>query len=228
MGPARAALDRAAAAAASVGDPPPTAAYGAALAGHARLGQASKALEVLHAFTAAGGAPDGAMLDAVAGACVFARDDATALAVIRAVETHGSPDDKARVRRTLAGLVPAPERRTARRSRADGGGAGRSESLERIKFWLGLPNSYYGGEEEEEYEEEEARAGRAAGGRGLVGGGARAGGGVATRRPASRDAPPPPASVPAPPPWALGATDRGDGGDDGGVLATVPAPRGPA
>jgi hypothetical protein len=81
----------------------------------------------------------------------------------------------------------------------------RSEGLERLKFWLGLPNRYYGSDEEEE----EAVAGGRAGGTS-----------AATTR----------ATTPAPP-WATSGSDSAGGDEDGpgagGVLAAVPAPRGP-
>ena len=55
--------------------------------------------------------------------------------VIRAVERRGERLDRERIKRTVQAVESA-----YRKSRTQ---PGRNSNLERIKFWLGLPNTYY-------------------------------------------------------------------------------------
>ena len=68
--------------------------------------------------------------------------------VVRALEASDKRVDKVRIKMVLEdmmrrqGIVQSRIKRT------------RNEGLERLKFWLGIPNRYYSEEEEEESESE--------------------------------------------------------------------------
>ena len=57
--------------------------------------------------------------------------------VVRAVERLGAHVDKARIKRTLDAMIRSQELAVSSRPRQ------RPEALERLKFWLGMPNQYY-------------------------------------------------------------------------------------
>ena len=57
--------------------------------------------------------------------------------VVRAVERLGAHVDKARIKRTLDAMIRSQELAASARPRQ------RPEALERLKFWLGMPNQYY-------------------------------------------------------------------------------------
>ena len=63
---------------------------------------------------------------------------------VRAMEREGQIMDKARIKRELEGVLRQKEL-SMRRGRGKGGGANahKNPQLERLKFWLGLPNHYY-------------------------------------------------------------------------------------
>ena len=60
--------------------------------------------------------------------------------VVRAVERLGAHVDKARIKRTLDAMIRSQELAASLRPRQ------RPEALERLKFWLGMPNQYYDSE----------------------------------------------------------------------------------
>lgn len=60
--------------------------------------------------------------------------------VVRAVERLGAHVDKARIKRTLDAMIRSQALAASSRPRQ------RPEALERLKFWLGMPNQYYDSE----------------------------------------------------------------------------------
>jgi hypothetical protein len=134
--------------------PPPVEAYGAVVAGYARLRQVDAAVATVRAFHAVGGAPDVRMLDTLADLCVREGEFRRAWQAVRAIELLGVPIDKRKYRQLVARVTSA---RAAGLAAREAGGAGsvqrakrertragqHSEALERLKFWLGLPNAYY-------------------------------------------------------------------------------------
>lgn len=70
------------------------------------------------------------------------------LQLARAMERRGKNVDKARIKRTLEIVIRSRERASKVRAGAAAASQPRNENLERLKFWLGLPNRYYGGDEQ--------------------------------------------------------------------------------
>lgn len=147
-------LPRADALAAAARRPPPIAAHGAIVDAHCRAGRLDAALAAVQNF----GRPDARMYDRLVDAAMRNGDFRCALKVLRAMEAQGFELDKERYKALFAEVCRREEaaRRAGRRRTAgngDGTGAiGRldsdgelppNENLERFKFWLGLPNSYY-------------------------------------------------------------------------------------
>ena len=136
---ARSPLRRAAALAAAAGAPPPSPAYGAAVAGAARSGDAVGAASLVAEFAAAGGTPDEGMLAALASASSRSeREVRAAVAALRSAATGAPP----RVRRELSSAARVVV------TAAEAGAAQRGAGLERIKWWLGLPNRLYESDED--------------------------------------------------------------------------------
>lgn len=189
----RRALLRADALALAAGLPPPPSAWGAAVAGASRAGDLDGAVALLADFVARGGEPDGGMLDAVAAACVRGPSDVRrALQALREAEgkvaaTAGA-DARGAMKRALAALIA---RRGVGREEEEATAAAKtqrqqqqqqqqlqqqqqqqqqrsaaSEGIERLKFWLGLPNRYY---DEDGSGSSSGEGGRAVGGVGGVG-----------------------------------------------------------
>ena len=59
---------------------------------------------------------------------------------VRAMESVGRQVDKARIKRALEDMMRQQSAALQGRQRK----RSRNEGLERLKFWLGIPNSYYG------------------------------------------------------------------------------------
>jgi len=133
---ARAVLTRAAALAAAAGLPPPADAYGAAVAASARAGDALGAAALAVEFAAAGGDPDARMIAALAGACRRGRDARAAVAALRSAAALAPPRARPALARAARAVAEAAET------------SGDKDGLERLKFWLGLPNTLYGDEGE--------------------------------------------------------------------------------
>ena len=133
--------------------PPPVEAYGALVAGYARTLSVGPAAAVVRRFHAAGGSPDGPMLDILANVAIRAGDYRVAWQAARALELIGRDVDKAK----YAALL---EEVRARQAAGGAGGAAadadrpghnrswaayqrrrdarkRGVALERFKFWLG-------------------------------------------------------------------------------------------
>lgn len=154
--------------------PPPVEAYGALVAGYARLQHVELAVRAVRRFHAAGGTPDEQMLDQLAELGVRTGEFKVAMQAVRALELMGRSIDKEKYKEMVLRKMKARssasggnvekeegddsvEMITAMRG-GDGRGAskrrGNSKAnaaqgssvnvyLERFKFWLGLPNSYY-------------------------------------------------------------------------------------
>ena len=60
------------------------------------------------------------------------------LQVIRAMERVGQQVDKGRIKRALEDLLRQQSKVAGRQRKRS-----RNEGLERLKFWLGIPNNYY-------------------------------------------------------------------------------------
>ncbi|KAL6776178.1 TCB1 [Auxenochlorella protothecoides x Auxenochlorella symbiontica] len=134
-------LRAAVAAARAAGRPPPVEGYGALVAGHARARDVRGAVALVRAFHAGGGRPDAQMLDTLATLCVRTGEFRMGMQALRALERMGVEVDKSKYRQLLEG--------GGRGAGEAGKAASRpllaNEHLERLKFWLGLPNNYYEG-----------------------------------------------------------------------------------
>lgn len=137
-------LERAQNFATKCGREPPVEAYGAVVAGYVRLKLVNPAVDTVKKFHAIGGTPDLQMLDQLIDLCVRSGEFKVAMQAVRAMELMGAELDKGKYR----SMVEYHERK-------EGSGASRQDIdskkkrdkgmyLERFKFWLGLPNSYYG------------------------------------------------------------------------------------
>lgn len=65
---------------------------------------------------------------------------------MRAMERRGKNIDKARLKQALEVVIRSQSNALRRRS---GLSPARNENLERLKFWIGFPNRYYGSDSEE-------------------------------------------------------------------------------
>lgn len=145
------------------GLPPPVEAFGAVVAGYSRQVAVAPAVAAVKRFHAAGGSPDAQMLDVLANIAIRAGDYKVAMQAVRALELIGREVDKAkyaalledaRARQTDAQSMDRPQhnrtwaayqrRRDARR---------KNVQLERFKWLLGLPNSYYSDSDSESLDE---------------------------------------------------------------------------
>ncbi|KAL4858667.1 Pentatricopeptide repeat-containing protein [Chlorella vulgaris] len=145
------------------GLPPPVEAFGAVVAGYSRQVAVAPAVAAVKRFHAAGGSPDAQMLDVLANIAIRAGDYKVAMQAVRALELIGREVDKAkyaalledaRARQTDSQSMDRPQhnrtwaayqrRRDARR---------KNVQLERFKWLLGLPNSYYSDSESESLDE---------------------------------------------------------------------------
>eukprot|EP00892_Ulva_mutabilis_P008970 jgi/Ulvmu1/6445/UM003_0075.1 len=109
--------------------------FGALIVGYARQKRCAEAVELLRRFNSIGGVPDKFMLETVLTSCLATGEVTFAKQVVRAMQLSGSGVDTAFYERIIddqlerAASNDAPIRRTV--------------ALERFKFWLGVPNSYY-------------------------------------------------------------------------------------
>lgn len=161
MEDAERATERAAAAASSSGRPPPVEAYGALIRGYYRLRDLKPLIAAFRQFLRLGGRPNRKMANAVVRLCLFNGETSTALQAIRAMKLLGVDMDvdqykswtlqvQRRQRSTVSGGAGssgrgAPDGR-GRGGREDGTSRDLSpaaEGLERLKWFLGLPNAYY-------------------------------------------------------------------------------------
>lgn len=155
--------EKAAGMAQAKGEPPPLEAYGALVAGYSRLRLVEQAVGAVRRYHAAGGSPDVRMLQSLADVCVRTGEYKVAMQTVRALELLGHPVEKDKYRALVQAEAKRAQRAAQRQRPAGAGGAAasasrrrrpeRSSHLERFKFWLGLPNSYYNGS----WDEEEAR-----------------------------------------------------------------------
>lgn len=170
---AAAALERSTQASAAAGaSRPPVEGYSALIRGYRRAGLKQKAVAALRQFLNLGGRPGRVMCDDVITLCLDGKDVKTARQVVRAMELTGSLDADSssfyqgwftrweqqqqqqqmpRTQREAAASrgagdlsrgsdgVDVPEQRQLP---PDGSLSG-TVAVERLKWWLGLPNSYY-------------------------------------------------------------------------------------
>jgi len=150
-----------------IGQTPPIGAFGAVATGYARVKQAGMVMEVIKRYHATGGTPDFQMLDMLADVSVRTAEFKMAMQAVRALELLGADIDKNKYREIMELKIreaeekernappPVPNRqmtRMAREKRRDQ--RRKNVYMERFKFWLGLPNTYYD-EEDDDFGEEE-------------------------------------------------------------------------
>jgi pentatricopeptide repeat protein len=152
MDEAEAATVRATQLAASAGLPAPVEAYGALIRGYYRLRQLPPLLVAFRRFMRLGGRPNRRMANAVVRLCLVNGETSTALQAIRAMKLLGVDMDTDQYR---SWVMQVQRRQKSTQSQdggegsgsSSGGGSGDSgalaQSLERLKWFLGLPNSYY-------------------------------------------------------------------------------------
>ena len=160
MEDAEAATERAAAAAAALGKPPPVEAFGALVRGYYRRRELRPLLAAFRRFMRAGGRPNRKMANAVVRLCLVSGETTMALQAIRAMKLLDVDMDTEQYkswvmqvnRRQRSTVAPGAEAEA--QSRGGRGGASDSaappkglsstaEALERLKWFLGLPNAYY-------------------------------------------------------------------------------------
>lgn len=135
--------------ASQMGLPPPVEAFGAVVTGYVRLKLVAPAVDAVRRFHAAGGTPDVQMLDQLVDLCVRTGEFKVAMQAVRALELMGTEVDKDKYK----SIVMEQMKRQSKGPKP-GNGTGmqptqkrrRSVHLERFKFWLGLPNTYYDGD----------------------------------------------------------------------------------
>ena len=111
--------------------PIPVEAFGAIIHGYTKRRDLSAAIAKFRWFCNMGGHPDSPMLDTLLRSCIMKRDLPHALKILRATELLDKRIDLSKYREML--------RRLEQECRGDQTNLG----LERLKFWLGMPNSYY-------------------------------------------------------------------------------------
>ncbi|KAK9865371.1 hypothetical protein WJX84_012366 [Apatococcus fuscideae] len=126
------------------GQPPPIEAYGAVIEGYAKQQDADAALAVLKAFFLLGGEADSRMYDIVVDVCVRTHKFQRALQVVKTMEQQGRTIDKERIKQRLEQMFSRQGRVRRQGRAAHRQHLAANENLERLKFWLGLENSYYG------------------------------------------------------------------------------------
>ena len=146
----------------------PIGAHGSVLTGYVRLTQAREAFQFVRRYHAAGNTPDKRMLGELADVCVRSGEYKLAMQSVRALELLGVDVDRTKYRELMLARIRAAEDRENERSSEEGRvpemsvrkmsrkarerrkeRKNRSVALERFKFWLGLPNSYYDAEDTE-------------------------------------------------------------------------------
>ena len=146
-------LQRACSFASSAGIGPPVEAFGAVVTGYVRLKSVNAAVSTVRKFHSVGGQPDAQMLDQLVDLCVRTGEYKVAMQAVRALELVGAEIDKDKYKNYLLGKeeeIMGIARRSKRESLSPSSSRGRdgeeeteNSSLERFKFWLGLPNNYY-------------------------------------------------------------------------------------
>ena len=115
---------------------PPVEAYGAVVTGYVRMKMVKSAVDTVRRFHAAGGKPDIQMLDQLVDVCVRTGEYKVAMQAVRAMELIGAQIDKTK----YIEIIEKQERASKLRKLNENPSG---KALERFKFWLGLPNSYY-------------------------------------------------------------------------------------
>ena len=142
-------LQRACSFASRSGTGPPVEAFGAVVTGYVRLKSVNAAVSTVRRFHSLGGQPDAQMLDQLVDLCVRTGEYKVAMQAVRALELVGAEVDKEKYKKYLLGKEEEITSIARQRERpgfaADerGDGETNNSSLERFKFWLGLPNTYY-------------------------------------------------------------------------------------
>lgn len=115
-------------------------AYGAMADGYRKLKDAESAVSVLRLFTRDGGDADVRLFESVLRACVVAGRVDLAKQVFRAMQLSGVAIDVEGYQDMVDRCVEvAQRRRTDPHNKTQ-----QVVALERFKFWMGLPNAYYG------------------------------------------------------------------------------------
>lgn len=135
------------------GQVPTVATYGSLVKGFALRGKAGEALvlwkEIQERLELKGDnvvplKPDAGLLDGLVDICVRAGFFMKALEIVACMEKHQIPADKIKYQRMFvelhSKLYTSPHTSQARRDRT----ADRRRAVEAFKFWVGLPNTYYG------------------------------------------------------------------------------------
>ncbi|KAG1672289.1 hypothetical protein FOA52_004304 [Chlamydomonas sp. UWO 241] len=155
MAEAEAAAARAARYASDHGLAPPVPAYAALVKGYYRRRELRPLLVAFRAFLQMGGKPNRKMANAVVRLCLVSGDAATALQAIRAMRLLGVDMDADQYR---SWVMQVQRRQRSTGAPFSSSGAGRDGgggdapggvmgvALERLKWFLGLPNDYYSSE----------------------------------------------------------------------------------
>lgn len=136
-------LERACRFAANCGMDPPVEAFGAVVAGYVRLKMVNPAVSTVRRFHSIGGEPDVQMLDQLIDLCVRTGEYKVAMQAVRAMELVGAKIDKEKYKNMISKLEENYVTKANNKNTVD---KSSGTYLERFKFWLGLPNNYYGNE----------------------------------------------------------------------------------
>eukprot|EP00889_Picochlorum_renovo_P001348 jgi/Picre1/28378/NNA_003783.t1 len=121
---------------------PPVEAFGAVVAGYVRLKMVNAAVKTVRRFHSIGGQPDVQMLDQLIDLCVRTGDYKVAMQAVRAMELVGAEVDKEKYKTMITRLEEKSRARRSNQSKLEEKNSSKVY-MERFKFWLGLPNSYY-------------------------------------------------------------------------------------
>lgn len=121
---------------------PPVEAFGAVVAGYVRLKMVNAAVNTVRRFHSIGGQPDVQMLDQLIDLCVRTGDYKVAMQAVRAMELVGAEVDKEKYKTMMTRLEERSRARRSNQSKLEEKNSSKAY-MERFKFWLGLPNSYY-------------------------------------------------------------------------------------
>lgn len=121
---------------------PPVEAFGAVVSGYVRLKLVRPAVETVRKFHGLGGTPDIQMLDQLIDLCIRTGDYKVAMQAVRAMELVGIEVDKTKYKALIQQELPNSIAASSEKRKSSGRES--NMYLERFKFWLGLPNNYYG------------------------------------------------------------------------------------
>ncbi|CAD7695569.1 unnamed protein product [Ostreobium quekettii] len=119
------------------GEAVPLKAFGAIIDGYSRQGNVHKAIAMFRQFYKLGGQPDLHMFESLMELCLRCGENEPALSILRALQFSGLKVDMNKYTSWFEDADEGQFKGNSAQSRE------LSTSIERLKFWVGLPNGYY-------------------------------------------------------------------------------------